>query len=109
MAPRISNRAAPPGFRTNRPCATARWPSMPVWSVRPHAARSPSRADRSLPHAFTETFMTSIQPTLEPLKGQHIGVLGYGSQGRAHALNLRDSGLAVQIGLRPAGATSALA
>jgi len=53
--------------------------------------------------------MTSIQPTLEPLKGQHIGVLGYGSQGRAHALNLRDSGLAVQIGLRPGGATSAQA
>ena len=53
--------------------------------------------------------MNSIQPTVEPLKGHRIGVLGYGSQGRAHALNLRDSGLNVVVGLRPGGATSALA
>ncbi len=30
-----------------------------------------------------------------------VGVVGYGSQGRAHALNLRDSGLRVVVGLRP--------
>ncbi|MGN6381271.1 MAG: ketol-acid reductoisomerase, partial [Dyella sp.] len=35
----------------------------------------------------------------------HIAVLGYGSQGRAHALNLRDSGLDVVVGLRPNGPT----
>jgi len=35
-----------------------------------------------------------------------IAVIGYGSQGRAHALNLRDSGLEVVIGLRPGGPTS---
>lgn len=34
-----------------------------------------------------------------------IAVLGYGSQGRAHALNLRDSGLDVVVGLRPNGPT----
>jgi hypothetical protein len=34
-----------------------------------------------------------------------IAVLGYGSQGRAHALNLRDSGLDVVVGLRPGGPT----
>ena len=43
------------------------------------------------------------------LQGRRIGVLGYGSQGRAHALNLRDSGLQVTVGLRPGGATSARA
>ncbi|GAA0713754.1 ketol-acid reductoisomerase [Dokdonella soli] len=32
-----------------------------------------------------------------------IAVLGYGSQGRAHALNLRDSGLDVVVGLRQGG------
>lgn len=32
---------------------------------------------------------------------QHITIVGYGSQGRAHALNLRDSGENVRIGLRP--------
>ena len=34
-----------------------------------------------------------------------ITIVGYGSQGRAHALNLRDSGFDVTIGLRPGGPT----
>jgi len=33
------------------------------------------------------------------LKGKTIGIIGYGSQGHAHALNLRDSGLDVIVGL----------
>ena len=41
----------------------------------------------------------------EALQGQTIAVLGYGSQGRAHALNLRDSGYSVVVGLRPGGAS----
>lgn len=35
------------------------------------------------------------------LQGKKITVVGYGSQGHAHALNLRDSGLDVTIGQRP--------
>ena len=35
------------------------------------------------------------------LQGQRIAVLGFGSQGHAHALNLRDSGHDVRVGLRP--------
>ncbi|MFT3754774.1 MAG: ketol-acid reductoisomerase [Pseudoxanthomonas sp.] len=38
-----------------------------------------------------------------------ITIVGYGSQGRAHALNLRDSGFDVTIGLRPGGPTEAKA
>ncbi len=34
-----------------------------------------------------------------------IATIGYGSQGRAHALNLRDSGFEVTVGLRPGGPT----
>src|SRR6202042_3140148 len=34
------------------------------------------------------------------LRGARIAVLGYGSQGRAHALNLRDSGYDVVVGVR---------
>ena len=34
------------------------------------------------------------------LKGARIAVLGYGSQGRAHALNLKDSGYDVVVGVR---------
>jgi ketol-acid reductoisomerase len=37
------------------------------------------------------------------LKGKTVAVLGYGSQGRAQALNLRDSGVKVVVGLRPGG------
>ncbi len=37
------------------------------------------------------------------LKGARIAVLGYGSQGRAHALNLKDSGFNVVVGLRKNG------
>jgi ketol-acid reductoisomerase len=48
-----------------------------------------------------------VQP--EVLSGEVIAVLGYGSQGRAHAMNLRDSGFEVVIGLRPGGATTAKA
>ncbi len=33
------------------------------------------------------------------LKGKTVGIFGYGSQGHAHALNLRDSGVSVVIGL----------
>jgi ketol-acid reductoisomerase len=38
---------------------------------------------------------------LDALRGKTIAVLGYGSQGHAHALNLRDSGMDVVVGLRP--------
>jgi ketol-acid reductoisomerase len=36
----------------------------------------------------------------EGLSGARVAVIGYGSQGRAHALNLRDSGVDVTVGLR---------
>jgi ketol-acid reductoisomerase len=37
--------------------------------------------------------------SLQPLLGKTIAVIGYGSQGHAHAQNLRDSGLSVIVGL----------
>src|SRR6185503_6410675 len=40
------------------------------------------------------------------LRGEKIAVLGYGSQGRAHAMNLRESGYDVVIGVRPDGKTT---
>jgi ketol-acid reductoisomerase len=38
---------------------------------------------------------------LSLLKGKTIAILGYGSQGHAHAQNLRDSGCNVIVGQRP--------
>ena len=38
---------------------------------------------------------------LDLLKGKTVAILGYGSQGHAHSLNLKDSGLDVVVGLRP--------
>jgi ketol-acid reductoisomerase len=38
---------------------------------------------------------------LELIRGKTIGIIGFGSQGHAHALNLRDSGMNVMVGLYP--------
>jgi len=38
---------------------------------------------------------------LSALQGRKIAVIGFGSQGHAHALNLRDSGMDVRVGLDP--------
>ena len=42
---------------------------------------------------------------MAPLQGKTVAVIGYGSQGHAHANNLRDSGVKVIIGLRKGGSS----
>ena len=42
---------------------------------------------------------------LNLLKKKTVAIIGYGSQGHAHALNLRDSGVKVVIGLNKGGRT----
>jgi ketol-acid reductoisomerase len=42
-----------------------------------------------------------------PLAGKRVAVLGYGNQGRAQSLNLKDSGIAVVVGLRGASGSMA--
>lgn len=41
-----------------------------------------------------------------PLSDKVVAIIGYGNQGRAQALNLRDSGVAVRVGLRAGSARS---
>ncbi|CCJ50731.1 ketol-acid reductoisomerase [Bordetella parapertussis] len=42
---------------------------------------------------------------LSLVKGKTVAIIGYGSQGHAHALNLHDSGVKVVVGLRKGGAS----
>jgi ketol-acid reductoisomerase len=42
---------------------------------------------------------------LSLIKGKRVTILGYGSQGHAHSLNLHDSGVKVTVGLRKGGAS----
>jgi len=42
---------------------------------------------------------------LSLVKGKKVAIVGYGSQGHAHALNLRDSGVSVTVALRKGGAS----
>ena len=46
---------------------------------------------------------------LSIIKGQKVAIIGYGSQGHAHAQNLKDSGVDVVVGLRKSGASWAKA
>jgi ketol-acid reductoisomerase len=48
---------------------------------------------------FTVFYDKDIDMT--PLKGSTVAVIGFGSQGHAHALNLKDSGIEVVVGLKP--------
>ena len=53
-----------------------------------------------LPSTTSRTAIPSI------IQGKKVAIIGYGSQGHAHALNLMDSGCDVRVGLRE-GSTSA--
>src|SRR5436305_13733256 len=46
---------------------------------------------------------------LQELDGKTIAIIGYGSQGHAHALNLKDSGANVVVGLRSSSSSVAKA
>ena len=48
--------------------------------------------------AVTIYYENDVNP--EVIKGKKVAIIGYGSQGHAHALNLMDSGVDVRVGLR---------
>ncbi len=52
---------------------------------------------------------TEKDASLAPLKGKTCAVIGFGSQGHAHALNLKESGVKVIIGLYPGSKSRAVA
>jgi len=46
---------------------------------------------------------------LSLIQAKKVAIIGYGSQGHAHALNLRDSGVTVRVGLPESSASRAKA
>ena len=70
--------------------AARRQPGHP----RPHVGGDGDRL-RSRPMYYDD------DADLDLLKGKTVAILGYGSQGHAHARNLKDSGVDVVVGLRP--------
>ncbi len=63
-----------------------------------------SREERSLPDMTKLIYDADIDPGA--LEGQRVAVIGYGSQGEAHARNLHESGVDVVVGLRPDSASA---
>src|SRR2546428_9667218 len=61
-------------------------------SIRERAPATLSAADRSEEATMAKIFHDSDAP-LTALDGKRVAVVGYGNQGRAWALNLRDSGV----------------
>ena len=57
----------------------------------------------------TDDIFYDSDADVSKLEGKTVAILGYGSQGHAHALNLRDSGVDVVVGLRPDSASRAKA
>jgi len=51
----------------------------------------------------------STDTSIDFIKARKVAIIGYGSQGHAHALNLKDSGVDVRVGLRKESASAAKA
>ncbi len=68
----------------------------------------PYTAKYSKEHTVVKIYYES-DANLELIKGKTIGVIGFGSQGHAHALNLQDNGCNVMVGLHPGSKSRQLA
>src|SRR4030088_1828918 len=71
---------------------------MPWWRRMP-AAPGGRRQTESPEQIMTKLFYDA-DADVARLNGRRVAIIGYGSQGHAHALNLRDSGVDVVVGLR---------
>src|SRR3954453_22280310 len=65
------------------------------------SCRNPPVASIRRRMAAADEVLYDKDADLSVLAGKTVAILGYGSQGHAHALNLKDSGVKVVVGLRP--------
>src|SRR3954451_10610819 len=99
-SPAPSRSVAAPAPSPSATCA--RSPSRPL----PQRAEAPHQHEGEAPVA--EMFYDD-DADLSLIQGKNVAVIGYGSQGHAHALSLRDSGVDVRIGLQPGSKSRAKA
>ena len=94
---------------SRRWCSPAWWPSGAAPARSPPARRSapPSSHARKVKgsHDRMSVNLYDDDADLSMIQGRKVAVIGYGSQGHAHALSLRDSGVDVRVGL-PEGSKS---
>ena len=57
--------------------------------------------------AATMYYEKDVDPSI--IRNKKVAIIGYGSQGHAHALNLKESGVQVVVGLREGSASAAKA
>src|SRR5438552_13954223 len=85
----------------------AGWPCPSSSGRRRDYEASPARPvekERQMPNVFYEK-----DADAGLIGSRKVAVIGYGSQGHAHALNLKDSGIDVRVGLRDGSASKAKA
>ena len=107
-AARARSRAAASATRTSRwtsPRAAMYWPSWKTQAKPFTATRRPSgnprkNLGRDGDRLRSPPMYYDDDADLDLLKGKTVAILGYGSQGHAHARNLKDSGVDVVVGLR---------
>ena len=86
---------------TDRPRCAPRRPRRLTSGTSPQSdTRQPPKESPPWPQMFYDD-----DADLSLIQGRNVAVLGYGSQGHAHALSLRDSGVDVRVGL-PEGSKS---
>ena len=88
--------------RERRPGRRSREQAHPFLAARRRARASPRGrgSRRRAPDRARPPCIYDDDADLDLLDGKTVAILGYGSQGHAHALNLKDSGVDVVVGLR---------
>ena len=100
-------------MKTCAPACPA-WPAAIPRCVPETPLRTTSRFIFSSPQTIQDRFthdqrVLRQDADLSLIKARKVAILGYGSQGHAHANNLKDSGVNVVVGLRPGSASEAKA
>jgi ketol-acid reductoisomerase len=87
--------------------AVARYTRSGELMIPPDPSLEPRRTLMSMTPSPSPRLFESWDADPELLRGRRVLVVGYGSQGHAHAQNLRDAGVEVAVGLRPDSRTAA--